>query len=489
MDKNQQEVFDLVKKNRWKHLVERHVSLFWHSLVLEGMKSIYYNDALMTKVPPVSYATVKGMLITIEGAPENTTNAQKKMIENEGFDYLQKIAQGCYKRAEELHNFILSKTKMSDTEKFKEFVKIYLKLPAYLFVVVFAEKMLEEYLGNLIKSKVKDEKDHKKYFEALSFIRKEVDSAKETRGLLELAKEVNNKNLDLDGEEVKRLLEVHAKKWARLKTRWNFDGAYTIEDFKDRLKNYLHSSPQDELDKMNKARDHSEELTQEFIRKYKLTKEEIKLIDVVKEYVYLRTFRTDAFFYANFLAEPLLMRIAKDIGISFEELGFLQFDEVIKKLDGDKTDYKPLIKERKKGVYVILIDDKRQAFSGQDLKIIDDTKIFAPEEAKGDEVKGSKAWGGKVRGIARIVNNIEDCKKVGRGDILVAVMTFPQYIMAMEKAAAFVTDEGGILSHAAIVAREMQKPCVISTRMATKLFKDGEMIEVDGDRGIVRRIK
>ena len=56
----------------------------------------------------------------------------------------------------------------------------------------------------------------------------------------------------------------------------------------------------------------------------------------------------------------------------------------------------------------------------------------------------------------------------------------------MEKAAAFVTDEGGITCHAAIVSREMNKPCIIGTKAATKLLKDGDRVAVDADAGIVR---
>ena len=69
---------------------------------------------------------------------------------------------------------------------------------------------------------------------------------------------------------------------------------------------------------------------------------------------------------------------------------------------------------------------------------------------------------------------------------MIAVMTFPSYIVAMERAAAFVTDDGGILCHASISAREMKKPCVISAKIATKIFKDGDLVEVDADNGIVR---
>ena len=58
----------------------------------------------------------------------------------------------------------------------------------------------------------------------------------------------------------------------------------------------------------------------------------------------------------------------------------------------------------------------------------------------------------------------------------------------MKKAAAIVTDEGGLTAHAAIVARELSIPCIVGTKFATRAFKDGDMVEVDADRGIVSKI-
>jgi pyruvate,water dikinase len=74
------------------------------------------------------------------------------------------------------------------------------------------------------------------------------------------------------------------------------------------------------------------------------------------------------------------------------------------------------------------------------------------------------------------------------GEVLVTAMTTPDYLPAMHKAVAFVTDEGGITCHAAIVAREIGKPCVIGAKIATQVLKDGDMVEVDADNGVVRKI-
>ncbi|MDO8581302.1 MAG: PEP-utilizing enzyme, partial [bacterium] len=64
----------------------------------------------------------------------------------------------------------------------------------------------------------------------------------------------------------------------------------------------------------------------------------------------------------------------------------------------------------------------------------------------------------------------------------------PEFLSLMVKAGAIVTDAGGILSHAAITARELKKPCVIGTKIATKVFKDGDRVEVDAERGIIKKV-
>lgn len=85
------------------------------------------------------------------------------------------------------------------------------------------------------------------------------------------------------------------------------------------------------------------------------------------------------------------------------------------------------------------------------------------------------------------MRSYHDIKNVEIGNILVANTTHPTYLPAMQKAAAFVTNEGGIISHAAIVAREMKKPCIVGTKNATKILKDGDIVEVDAEKGIVKK--
>jgi phosphohistidine swiveling domain-containing protein len=102
-------------------------------------------------------------------------------------------------------------------------------------------------------------------------------------------------------------------------------------------------------------------------------------------------------------------------------------------------------------------------------------------------LKGQAASTGVVKGLARVLleDSIVNAELIP-GEILVCRFTSPEYVPLMTKAAAVVTDVGGILSHAAIVCREIKKPCIVGTVSGTERIKTGDLIEVDATKGIVR---
>lgn len=99
-------------------------------------------------------------------------------------------------------------------------------------------------------------------------------------------------------------------------------------------------------------------------------------------------------------------------------------------------------------------------------------------------VRGQTGSTGQASGTVHIVDNPTDAT-FQPGEILVCRMTSPDYLPLMQRAAAIVTDMGGILSHAAIVARELSKPCLTATRNATQILKTGQTVLVDADAGTV----
>jgi len=114
------------------------------------------------------------------------------------------------------------------------------------------------------------------------------------------------------------------------------------------------------------------------------------------------------------------------------------------------------------------------------------TKVQALPEIKAKPIlAGVAASPGIAVGTVRLVPEPSQIDKVAKGDILAAEMTTPDFVPAMKRAAAIVTDKGGRTAHAAIVSRELGIPCVVGTEVATKILKDGLEITVDGSRGLV----
>jgi len=150
--------------------------------------------------------------------------------------------------------------------------------------------------------------------------------------------------------------------------------------------------------------------------------------------------------------------------------------------------FKDFRNSREKFLISAWTDGKIINFTGQDGQDIFEA-IHQTIDVGGDTIKGNTACGGKVTGQVRVVMGETHFSKFNKGEILVAPMTRPEYLPLMKNASAIITDEGGITSHAAIVSRELKKPCIIGTKVATKVLGDGDLIEVDADNGVIKKLR
>ena len=114
-----------------------------------------------------------------------------------------------------------------------------------------------------------------------------------------------------------------------------------------------------------------------------------------------------------------------------------------------------------------------------------DTWLKAGGEGASSEIRGFAASSGVVEGTARVVKSVEEIGRLQAGDVLVCQVTNPTWAPIFQKIAAAVSDIGGSMSHAAIVAREFGLPAVVGTGTATSRIRDGQRVRVDGGRGIV----
>lgn len=144
------------------------------------------------------------------------------------------------------------------------------------------------------------------------------------------------------------------------------------------------------------------------------------------------------------------------------------------------------VNERKKG-YILYAN---KLYLGDINKNLEELGLSLDDYdgSKVEEIKGQIAFKGKITGIVRIITSQKQISEFKEGEILVSPMTMPNYLPAIKKASAIVTDEGGITCHASIISRELKKPCVIGTKIATQVLKTGDKVEVDAENGIVRLI-
>ena len=111
------------------------------------------------------------------------------------------------------------------------------------------------------------------------------------------------------------------------------------------------------------------------------------------------------------------------------------------------------------------------------LKIDPDTKVLT----------GMTAFKGKVIGTVVKVMSKDEYKKITKGSILVIPMTKPDIVPYLKNIKGIVTNDGGALCHASIISREMEIPCVVGTKHATDIFKDGDSVEINANAGVVRK--
>lgn len=212
-------------------------------------------------------------------------------------------------------------------------------------------------------------------------------------------------------------------------------------------------------------------------------------LEILETSWFIRQVSVEYFSKFSFKIIPLLQEYAETNGLTYRDLLNLTPPELLlhirKELKGEGL--QKLLQERKEGNWLAYMhrDQEIVTENAEDIEYI--TKLMVPKADPDQKiVKGQVGNKGLAQGYVRIVLNSDDFGKMQPGDILVSTMTTPDFVVLMQQAAAFITDNGGMLCHAAIIARELNKPCVIGTKIATQILKDGDLVEVDATNGVVK---
>lgn len=264
-----------------------------------------------------------------------------------------------------------------------------------------------------------------------------------------------------------RALEDHARAFSYLGYREPFSPGYSPMFFRERYADM----------------DTDEASRPSATTSFTWSADERRAIELLQDFVFFRNYRTEKLYESLFFLEPLWKELALRHGLRETDLGWYREQECRDLFERGARVDRTVLETRRAGHGFLLHDDEVELIVGAELA--DKKKRLAQPQEKLRHLKGMSACRGIVRGTVKVLRSAKEQIKILEGDILVTSMTTPDYLPAMKRAAGFVTDEGGITCHAAIVSRELGKPCVIGTKCATSALKDGQIVTVNGDTGCV----
>jgi phosphohistidine swiveling domain-containing protein len=377
------------------------------------------------------------------------------------------FAENGYKIGEALWEYMKSNyRKLETTEDFFNLQEKLCGISSFLQLTHPLSKAIENHVTEILRSKGISEDDLNEALIEVSAPEKLNGPSQEIKDL-EVIKNERETNKDFDLEKA---IKEHTEKWSYLGYRDCFSQGYTEEFFIKRLDSVGHNSPK---------------VTNKY--SFNFTADEFKWISLMKEFIYFRNYRTEVLYGCFFLAEKFWFKFSVANNLGEFDLSYYLVNEIYDLLKTRKMVPNEELDARKERFGIVMDLGETKIIVGQELneKIKDVSQAIDITS----QIKGTVACKGKITGRAKIVIGANNQDKILSGDILVTSMTTPDLLPCMGRAAAFITDEGGITCHAAIVAREMKKPCIIGTKNATKIIKDGDLVEVDANNGIVRIIK
>jgi pyruvate,water dikinase len=224
-------------------------------------------------------------------------------------------------------------------------------------------------------------------------------------------------------------------------------------------------------------------------KKYQLSVLFCYYLQILEDLYFLMDYKKEVLTKVHFTITPLYQEAGRRIGLDLNEVRWLSWSEVKTALFRKKRILKQFVHKRKKFGGIKFLNGKIIFLTAKQIKALlleikKDEKI-----SKIKEIKGISGSPGEASGEICYLKSANECFKMIKGKILLVSNTTPDFMPAIRRARAIITNEGGITCHAAIISRELGIPCIIGTKIATQVLKNGDLVEVDANKGIIKMIK
>ncbi len=290
------------------------------------------------------------------------------------------------------------------------------------------------------------------------------------------------------------LLERHMRKWYWIPYDYGvrvWDEAHFAKEL-ERMLATSSESVRARIDELKRHPRSARRLRSRILRENRIDRYHRRLFAALRGCSFLLDYKKEVFTKAHLFVRPFLTEIFRRCGLGYESGCYLLPGEIREVLLSGVLPDVDEVRGRMEYSLLHTVSSAEPVFLSEKDRETICLEIERSERRGSEEevgVRGVSAVAGNVRGLVRVVLDARDLDTFSEGEILVTNMTSPDYVLGMRLAAAIVTNEGGITCHAAIVARELKKPCVIGTKVATRVLKDGDLVEVDADRGVVRLLE
>ena len=317
----------------------------------------------------------------------------------------------------------------------------------------------------------------------------------EREALFELAAKIV-KNKKWKGQVLKSGVEGHDKHLAKLIKKHEQDYFWVTRDYDDpvltyhtiteKLREAIKKNPEKVYKRMVAERLSIHTKQQQLRKQLKLTKKEIGLFNTMLDVAYLKELRKRYVSESLYYFDKVLLEIGTRLFLSLKQVRFLSTKDVKDGLTR-KKDVTSVVNARIKQAAWLTNGKRTQIFTGKESNAYH--KALVGYSVNTTEFTGMAVSPGIARGPVRIIMNPNEIHKVKKGDIIVSIQVVPSFAPAVLRSAGLICDGGhGITTHPAIIAREAGVPCIIQTRFARHVLKDGDMVEVDGYKGIARKL-
>jgi len=471
--------------SKWHFVHKRFRSPFYTSLIWEGVcfkvkskipfectvnKAIYLDTELA--IDEQGWKDVRKRVVNfIKQDPNKLTKLVRQSYEiNESVKRFAKMTQKCD---------LSHKNPIELWEKYRMIMNFF---GSYITLPIFIEADLEDELKEFVIKKFGDEQA-KEIYQVLTTPIRAGSAQEEEFSLLRLA------ILKLENKLKTSDVDKHLEKFSWIENNAFVGKFMTQKTLLNRIRQASKTKPKARLENYIDKKKKTDELFKKYYKDFSNNKRAQGVIDVLQELIFWRSWRTERYYSNAYYMQRFFETTAKSLGIKKPtDIFYLTIGEVVDALKNNCVSKDIKIKERKNGYACFAFEDQVVVYSGTKLKEIKQhVEIQTPLDIS-NVVRGQIAYPGKISGPVVVVVSKDDLKKVKDGVVLVAPSTTIDYVPVLKKVVAIITEEGGVLSHASVISRELHIPCIIGTKNVTQVLKDCDMVEVDATGGIVKKI-